>query len=73
MVLWFPSGLRKFDRYPSEVLNTLCVEKSGDYSAGVVPFKTLHWLFEAQDNDVITDVLWSSDIQPPNVLIVIPF
>ena len=66
MVLRFLCGLRKFDRYPSEVLNTLCVEKSGDDLARVVPFDTLHWLFEARDSDVIADVLGSSDIQPSN-------
>ena len=66
MVLQFLCGLRKFDRYPSEVLNTLCVKRSGGDSATVVPFDTLHWLFEAQDSDVIANVLGSSDIQPPN-------
>ena len=73
MVLWFLSGLRKFNRYPSEVLNTLCVEKfignstSDDPASAVggITFDTLHWLFEAQDSDVIADVLGSSDIQPP--------
>ena len=57
MVLRFLCGFRKFDSYPSEVLNTLCIERYGDDSASVVPFDTLHWLFEAQDNDVITNVL----------------
>ena len=66
MVLRFLCGLRKFTGYPSEVLNTLCVEKSGNDSASVVPFDTLHWLFEARDSDVIADVLGSSDIQSPN-------
>ena len=65
MVLRFLCGLRKFNRYPSEVLKTLCVEKCSDDSASVVSFDTLHWLFEAQDNDVIANVLGSSDIQPP--------
>ena len=64
MVLRFLCGLRKFNEYPSEVLNTLCVKRSGDDSASVVPIDTLHWLFEARDNDVIPDVLGSSDIQP---------
>ena len=69
MVLRFLCGLRKFNRYPSDVLNTLCVKKSGDDSANVVHavlFDTLHWLFEARDSDVIADVLGSSNIQPPN-------
>ena len=45
------------------MLNTLCVEKSGDELANVVTFNTLHWLFEAQANDVIAKLLGSSDIQ----------
>ena len=76
MVLRFLSGLRKFSGYSSEVLNTLYVEKSigdstsdgesGDDPAsavGRITFDTLHWLFEAQDNNVITKLLGSSDIQ----------
>ena len=75
MVLRFLSGLRKFRGYPSEVLNT-CVEKSiGDSASdgesgddpgsaiGMITFDTLHWLFEAHDNDVIAKLLGSSDIQ----------
>ena len=61
MVLRFLCGIKKLI-YPSEVLNTLCVEKSGGESSA--PFDTLHWLFEAQNNDVITKLLGSSDIQP---------
>ena len=73
MVLRFLCGVKKFSGCPSEVLNTLCVRKSGvgdgefgDDSASVickVTFDTLHWLFEAQDNDVIDKLLGSSDIQ----------
>ena len=66
MVLRFLCGIRKFSGYPSDMLNTLCVEKSGDDSASVerkVTFDTLHWFFEAQDSDVIAEVLGSSDIQ----------
>jgi len=62
MVLQFLSGTRKFRGYPSEVLNTLCVEKYCDYLASAVydvTFNTLHWLFEAQDNDVTAKVLGS--------------
>ena len=69
MVLRFLCGVRKFSGYPREVLNTLCMKKSGDDSANVahvVTFDTLHWLFEARDNDVIADVLGSPNIQPPN-------
>ena len=39
---------------------------SGDDSAGVlgrITFDTLHWLFEARNNDVIAKLLGSSDIQ----------
>ena len=66
MVLRFLSGLKKFSGYLSKVLNTFCVGKSGDDSAGVVrdvTFDVLHWLFEAHDNDVIVKLLGSSDIQ----------
>ena len=76
MVLRFLSGLRKFSGYLSEVLNTLCVEKSiGDSASDgessddpasavhKVTFDTLRWLFEAQDNDVFAKLLGSSDIQ----------
>jgi len=66
MILRFLCGLRKFHGYPSEVLNTLCVKKSGDDSTNVVPFNTLHWLFEAQDNGVIANVLGSSNTRSPN-------
>ena len=76
MVLQFLSGLRKFSGYSSEVLNTLCLEKSiGDSTSdgesgddpvsavGMITFDTLHWLFEAQDESVIAELLGSSDIQ----------
>ena len=66
MVLRFLCGIRKFGEYPSEVLNTLCVKKSGNDSADevrMVPYNTLHWLFEAQDNDVISKLLGSSKVQ----------
>jgi len=65
MVLRFLSGLRKFSDYPNEVLNSLCIEKSDD--SGIVTFEvtfnTLHWLFEAHDNDVIAKLLRLPDIQ----------
>ena len=66
MVLQFLCGLKMFNGYPSEVLNTLCVKKSGVDSASVineVTFDTLHWLFEAHDSKAIAKVLGSSDIQ----------
>ena len=65
MVLRFLCGMRKFSGYPSDVLNTLCVENSGRDSTSVlhkVTFDTLHWLFETRGNDVISKVLGSSDI-----------
>ena len=71
MVLRFLSGLKKFSGYLSKVLNTFCVGKSGDDSAGVVrevKFHALHWLFEAHDNDVIAKLLGSSDIQLKQLL-----
>ena len=86
MVLRFLSGLRKFSGYSSEVLNTLCVEKSigdsasdgesGDDPAsavGMITFDTLHWLFEAHENDVIAKLLGSSDIQVKQHSRVTPF
>ena len=66
MVLQFVSGLTKFSGYPSNVLNTLCVEDSGDDSSSVileVTFDTLHWLFEAQESDVIAEFLGLSDVK----------
>ena len=54
MVLRFLSGLRKFSGYPKKMLITLC-EK--------ITFDTLHWLFEAQDNNVFAELLGLSDIE----------
>ena len=68
MVLKFLCGVRKFSGYPSEVLNTLCVEVLGYNNSPTVihtvAINTLHWLFEAQDNDIIVKLLGSSHIQP---------
>ena len=75
-VLRFLCGVRKFSEYSSEELNTLCVRKSGDDSTDVVhevTFDTLHWLFEAQDNDVIAKVLGSSDVWLERLWTVTPF
>ena len=66
MMLWFLCGLRKFNGYPNEVLGTLCVETSDDDMANIVhevPFDTLHWLFEAQDNYIFANLLGSADIE----------
>ena len=66
MVLRFVCGINKFTGYSSEVLNTLCVKESSDDSSSVVhevTFNALHWLFEAQDNDIIDKLFGSSDIQ----------
>ena len=67
MVLRFLSGVRKFSGYSKELLNTIGIEvqNSGDVSSAMceVTINLLHWLFEAQDNDVIATVLGSSNIQ----------
>ena len=63
MMLLFLCGIGKFNGYSINALNTLC---DGDESASIVreiAFNTLHWLFEAQDNDIIAKLLGSSDIQ----------
>ena len=65
MMLRFLSGIRKFSGYTSEMMN-VCVTKPTDDSASVVrkiTFDTLHWLFEAQDSDVLAKLLGSSAIQ----------
>ena len=54
MVLRFLSGLRKFSGYPKMMLNTLC-EK--------ITFDTLHWLFEAQENNLFAELLGLSDVE----------
>ena len=52
----------------------VCVTKPADDSASVVreiTFDTLHWLFEAQESDVLAKLLGSSAIQldePDDVL-----
>ena len=71
-VLQFLCGLTKFKGYSSEMLDTLCLRQSCYYSVqhltrivSVMPevtLNTLHWLFEAQDNDVTAKLLGSSDI-----------
>ena len=64
MALRFLCGLRKFSPYLSEViLNLLHVDNTGDNLASGVTFDTLHWLFEAQENDAIAKLLGSSNIQ----------
>ena len=64
MMLLFLSGLGRFHGYSDEVLNTLCIDikESGDEVQHEVIIDILHWLFEAQDNDVIAKLLGSSDI-----------
>ena len=67
MVLRFLCGVRKFSRYLSEVLKTLYIQESVfDVICWnvicKVNFNTLHWLFEAQDSDVIAKLLGSSEI-----------
>ena len=63
MVLRFLCGVRKFSAYPSDVLDTLCVDDDSAIVIRKVTFDTLHWLFEAKDNDVISNALGSSNIQ----------
>ena len=63
VVLRFVCGINKFTGYSSEVLNTLCVKESTSSVGHEVTFNALHWLFEAQDNDIIADLLESFDIQ----------
>ena len=70
MVLWFLCGLRKFEEYPSEELNTLMfflelAPRTNDHVCGI-DFNTLHWLFEAKDGAVIAKILGSSDIMLSN-------
>ena len=66
MVMRFLSGLRKFSGYLSEVINMFVKKHSDDSVTDVhgVTFDTLQWLFEAQDNDAIAELLGSSNIQP---------
>ena len=64
MVLQFLSGIRMFREYPSEVMDTLCVViKDDSADIVVVNFTTLHWMFEAQDSDVISKLLRLSYVQ----------
>ena len=65
MVLWFLCGITQFKEYSNEQLNIFLIEESGDDSDGIVrevTFDTLHWLFEAQDNNAIAKLLGSSNI-----------
>ncbi len=77
MVLQFLCGVGKFSGYSSEDLRTiLFVKRSSDDSASVryeVTLSTLHWLFEVQDNDVVTNLLGSSHIQLEEDSKVTPF
>ena len=77
MVLQFLCGVRKFSGYSSEDLRTiLFAKRSSDDSASVryeVTLSTLHWLFEVQNNDVVTNLLGSSHIQLEEDSKVTPF
>ena len=73
MVLTFLSGIQKFSDYPSEMLDTLCARKAKNDSACAireVTFDTLHWLFEAQKEDVMMKVLGSFrvELNKPNTV-----
>ena len=64
MVLLFLCGIRNFTGYSNEVINTLClVEPWFGCATQQVTLNTLHFLFEAQNDDVIANLLGSSDIQ----------
>ena len=64
MVLQFLCGVEKFKGYPSEtLLNILCVDKRSADVVHKITFNALHWLFEAQDKNVIAKLLGSSNIQ----------
>ena len=76
MVLQFLSGIKKFRGYPSEVMDTLgVVIKDDSEDIVVVNFTTLHWMFEAQDSDVIAKLLKLSYVQVDTKLVsnVTPF
>ena len=63
MVLRFLFGIKRFNGFSSMELNTLWKMKHHHDSASVensFTFDTLHWLFEAQDNDVIAKLQGSS-------------
>ena len=64
MVLRFLSGIRKFSEYSSELVEALhlTLVKIDPGSVVCVSFTILHWLFEAQDSDVITKFLWTSEV-----------
>ena len=66
MVLRFLCGITQLKDYSNEQLNIFLKEDSGDDSASVVrevTFDTLHWLFEAQDNNAIAKLLGLSNVQ----------
>ena len=63
MVLQFLCGMKEFIEYSSKVLKTLCIHRSSCSVIGEVTINTLHWLFEVQDNGVITKLLGSSSTQ----------
>ena len=66
MVLRFLCGITQFKKYSNEQLNTFLIEDFGDglfSGRRYVTFDTLHWLFEAHDNEVIAKVLGSSEIE----------
>ena len=65
MVLRFLFGIKRFNGFSSMELNTLWKMKHHHDSASVensFTFDTLHWLFEAQDNDVIAKLQGSSHL-----------
>ena len=61
VVLRFLSGIRKFSGYSNEMVDLLQVN-SDSVCVVYVNLTILHWLFEAQDNDVIAKLLGSSEV-----------
>ena len=75
MMLRFLSGLGRFQGYSDEVLSTLCIdikEFGGEVQHEII-VDVLHWLFEAQDDDVFATLLGSSDIQLRVQFVTTPF
>ena len=75
MMLQFLSGLGRFQGYSDEVLSTLCIdikEFGGEVQHEII-VDVLHWLFEAQDDDVFATLLGSSDIQLRVQFVTTPF
>ena len=62
VVLRFLSGIRKFKEYLNEMVDMLNRGNSDPDSKVSVNFTILHWLFEAQDSDVIAKFLGAPEV-----------